>query len=398
MTRPTAYILRMIAFLALVAGAIVALHPFLRSAFMANVVINGIILSALALGILYILRQAWSLAPAADWIETFRRTGDARKAGPPPALLAQLAPILGSSAGSETLAAPTSQTLLVSVRSRLDEGRENSRYLIGLLIFLGLLGTFWGLLQTIQSVGGVLTGLELQPRSLEQFLANLREGLTAPLDGMGTAFSSSLFGLAGSLVLGFLDLTAGQAQNRFFNNLEEWLSSITRHTLPAGVSAGERPTGFSGEISPPAYLEALMQQTADNLDSLQRTLSRSEAAATESHRSLVTLAERLETLSDQMRAEQKLMLKLAESHADIRPLFVRLTELAEAGKLGLDEASQDHLRHLDVQLTRLVDDQVIGRDRMLADLRSEIRLLARTLGATIRDDAAGPGATPPHSG
>src|SRR5690606_4518129 len=151
---------------------------------------------------------------------------------------------------------------------RLDESRDLSRYMVGLLIFLGLLGTFWGLIQTIDSVGKVIANLSFASGDLGTVFQELQAGLESPLSGMGTAFSSSLFGLSGSLILGFLDLQAGQAQNRFYNELEDWLSSITRLGSAGPVS--------DGEASVPAYVQALLEQSADTLDRLQRTIERGE--------------------------------------------------------------------------------------------------------------------------
>src|SRR6266576_1855889 len=167
-----------------------------------------------------------------------------------------------------SLSASTLQALLDGIASRLNETRETSRYLIGVLIFLGLLGTFYGLLETVRSVGDVINAMNVSSSDLARAFADLKAGLESPLHGMATAFSSSLFGLAGSLVLGFLDLQAGQAQNRFYNDLEEWLSTYTR------LSSG--PFGDGSDGSTPAYLHALLEQTADSMENLQRIMARSE--------------------------------------------------------------------------------------------------------------------------
>src|SRR5256885_9652713 len=167
--------------------------------------------------------------------------------------------------GRVSLSASSLQTLLDGIASRLDETRETSRYLIGVLVFLGLLGTFYGLLETVRSVGGVITALNVSANDVARAFADLKAGLESPLHGMATAFSSSLFGLAGSLILGFLDIQAGQAQNRFYNELEEWLSSQTRLRAPG-------PLGEGGP-SVPAHIQALPEQTSDNPDNPQRTLA-----------------------------------------------------------------------------------------------------------------------------
>jgi hypothetical protein len=253
----------MIVFLAAVAAAAAALHRPLRTAFLANPALNGVIVGVLAIGILYVFRQVWMLRPAARWIDAYRRTNDAGIAGTPPGLLAPVATMLAAEQGRRSLSPLSSRSLLDALRSRLDESREISRYLVGLLIFLGLLGTFWGLLETIRAVGGTIAGLDTSSGDVEGFLADLRRGLESPLHGMSTAFSSSLLGLAGSLVLGFLDLTAGQAQNRFANELEDWLASLTR--LGGVTLRGD------GEGAP-AYLEALLEQSADNTARLEHAI------------------------------------------------------------------------------------------------------------------------------
>src|SRR5690606_29941960 len=177
-----------------------------------------------------------------------------------------------------------------------------SRYLISLLVFLGLLGTFWGLLGTISAVGGAVSNLSVDTTDPAALFSQLKSGLQAPLSGMGTAFSSSLFGLAGSLVLGYLELQANQAQNRFYNELEDWLAAQTR------LSSGG-PIGDAGEQSVPAYIQALLEQTADSLESLQRTMARGEESRIQANTNLQQLTDRLSTLTDQMRTEQQLTIK-----------------------------------------------------------------------------------------
>jgi hypothetical protein len=265
MSRPHRFLVRMAAFVVLVAALAAALGPPLLAAFMGNPAINGVIIGLLAAGIAYIFRQVVLLGPATDWIDSFRERLSNRDLtappGPAPRLVAPMARMLGSrQSGRVSLSATSLQTLLDGMAARLDETRETSRYLIGVLVFLGLLGTFYGLLETVRSVGGVIGALNVSGGDLARAFADLKSGLESPLHGMAIAFSSSLFGLAGSLVLGFLDLQAGQAQNRFYNDLEEWLSTYTR------LSSG--PFGESGDGSVPAYLHALLEQTAEGLESL----------------------------------------------------------------------------------------------------------------------------------
>ena len=242
----------------------VLLWPNLRSFFFANTIFNGLILAVLAIGVLVNLRQVLALWREVHWLEAFKRSAPDKKPTIAPRLLAPMSKMLKRQhSGEISLSALSSRSLLDGIRMRIDESRDLSRYLTGLLVFLGLLGTFWGLLLTIDSVKDVLAGLEVQGDGAVMF-ETLRSALQGPLGGMGIAFSSSLFGLAGSLILGFLDLQAGHAQNRFVNDLEDWLSGLTK------LSSGHLP--LDGETSVPAYVEALLEQTADGLERLQRQM------------------------------------------------------------------------------------------------------------------------------
>ena len=271
MTRPTTYLIRMAIFLLLVAAAVGVLSPALVPIYWNNPALNGLILLVLAIGIAWNLRQVLRLSPEVAWLEHYR-SGPERLAGAPRArLLAPMARMLqprhddadGEEPRQLTLSAGAMRSLLDSLASRLDESRELSRYMTGLLIFLGLLGTFWGLLKTIGAVAEVINTMTVGSGEINALFDQLKSGLARPLAGMGTAFSASLFGLAGALILGFLDLTAGQAQNRFFNELEEWLAGLTR--LSSGALA-------DGEGSVPVYVQALLEQTAENMESLRRVL------------------------------------------------------------------------------------------------------------------------------
>lgn len=219
----------MAVYLAVVAAICALLYVPLREAFLANWGFNALILGVLAVGIGLTIRQVVALQTEINWIKVFR-TGEAGlSVTEEPRLLKPLARhISGMRKDRFRLSALSLRTVLDGIRERLDESREISRYLIGTLIFLGLLGTFWGLLGTISAVGQVINALDVGSRDFAAVFGELKAGLQAPLTGMGTAFSSSLFGLGGSLVLGFLDLQAGHAQNRFFNGLEEWLSGVTQ--------------------------------------------------------------------------------------------------------------------------------------------------------------------------
>lgn len=376
MTNPRRFLLRMFLFLIAVGGVIAVLLEPLREAFLANAPLNGLILGVLALGILYNFRQVLTLYPEVAWIENYRRDEEqpgAQTSAKAPRLLSPMATMLGERESARlSLSTLSMRSLLDGIYSRLDESRDLSRYTIGLLIFLGLLGTFWGLLTTVSSIGQVISSLGVGGDMTSMF-NDLKAGLEAPMAGMGTAFSSSLFGLAGSLVLGFLDLQAGQAQNRFYNDLEEWLSGITR------LSSGALSDG--GDQSIPAYVQALLEQTAESLENLQRTIAKGEEGRIAASNNLMALGEKLSTLTDHMRTEQALMMKLAESQVEMKPILARLAEFGGAGGDGMDDATRDHIRNLDLHVARLIEEAGHGREDLISQFRSEIKLLARTIAA-----------------
>jgi hypothetical protein len=373
MNGPRRYLIRMLLFIVAVGLAVVGLYSPLADAFMANPALNGLILGVLLLGIIYIFRQVALLIPEVAWIESFRNNqGHAYQT--PPKLLAPMAAMLGERKGQFSLSALSLNSLLDGISSRLEESRDLSRYLIGLLIFLGLLGTFWGLLQTIGAVGDVIGSLSVGggDGDLAKVFTNLKAGLKAPLAGMGTAFSSSLLGLAGSLILGFLELQAGQAQNRFYNDLEDWLAGQTR------LSSGSLAIG-EGDQSVPAYVQALLEQTADSLERLQRTLERGEESRISANSGIVSLTDKLDTLTDQMRTEQSLMIKLAETQLEIKPLLAKIANAPISS--SPEETMGKSMRSIDTQLARLIEEMGTGRSELVSELRSEIRVLSRTMAA-----------------
>lgn len=229
MSNPKHTLFWMTVYLLIVATVCALIYEPLKSAFMANWVFNALILAVLLIGIGLTYRQVLILRPELQWIALFRTGRSGLSVKQEPRLLKPLARQLGEDFKRDrfTLSAMSLRTVLDGIRSRLDESREISRYMISLLVFLGLLGTFWGLLGTIEAVGRVIINLDIGNQDFEQVFGELQAGLLRPLDGMGTAFSSSLLGLGGSLVLGFLDIQAGHAQNRFYDSLEEWLTGLT---------------------------------------------------------------------------------------------------------------------------------------------------------------------------
>ncbi len=365
-SQPTPYIIRMLVFLAIVAGGIGAALYFqydaLATAFGHNIVLNSAIFVVYGLGVAFILYEAIMLGGNARWANMAARNRVDGRAGPtnPPKLMASLGSALAG-IGSKSLSAPLVTSLLDGVGSRLGEARETARYIIGLLIFLGLFGTFWGLLGTINAVADVIGQLDPQAGELSVLFGDLTRGLQAPLEGMGTAFSTSLFGLAASILLGFLDLQAGQAQNRFYNDLEEWLTANVGYDDPLeSLEAG----GTQGQ-NIPAYINALLRKSAESLDDLSGVIAHQYEAQQISNHAVATLSNQLSTLIDQMRVEQDVLKILAENQA--------------SANNGIDEVTRGHIRNTDTHLARLVDDIAAARGQFIAELRQEIRLVSRTI-------------------
>lgn len=351
-TRPAQATTWMSLFVALVAVLAAFLAPQLQQAFLANAAFNGLILFALAIGIGVNLRQVWRLQREVLWIESFAMSPEAEASSTArPVLLAPMARLLGSRDRGRVHLSPTStRSILDSVQIRLEEQRDLSRYLIGLLIFLGLLGTFWGLLATIRSVGDIIGGMSVGADPVAMF-DTLKTRLDAPLSGMATSFSTSLFGLAGSLVVGFLDLQSGHAQNRFYNELEEWLSNITR--LPTSNALSEAEGG-----SVPAYVQALLEQTAESLDRMQRSATEAERERHATSEQLSELNLQLGRLSDLMSRESRDLSALA--------------------------SSQDELRGL----VRQMSQHPAQANALSEDMRAELRLLSRTIAAALSERKA----------
>ncbi len=376
MTRPTVFLLRMLGFLVAIGIVVGLLSNTLVAAFVANPFLNSLISLVAAVGIGWNLRQVGRLSPEVAWLETFQRNRGRMTGALAPRLLAPMARMLatrtserGEAAAERfTLSPQAGRALLDTIASRLDESRELSRYMIGLLIFLGLLGTFWGLLLTVGAVSDVIGSMSVGTGDINALFEQLKGGLAKPLRGMGTAFSASMLGLSGSLVLGFLDLTAGQAQNRFYNELEEWLAGLTR--LSSGVLGGD---GEGGSV--PIYVQALLEQTAENMEGLQRTLARGEDDRREGTNAILALTEKLGQLAETMRTNQQLMLKLAESQATLGPALQRL------GDKSGDDVARAHLRNIELYVQRMISETEQGRTQSTAELRNEIKILTRTIAA-----------------
>jgi hypothetical protein len=294
--KPTVHLVHMLVFTLVVTILAAVLFPAIKSAFMANPGLNGLIVVTLLMGMVYAFRMVWRLGPEVTWVNEFRM-GQPNEAAPP-VLLGPMATLLGDANRRTVLSPQTMRSLLDSLASRLDESRDLVRYLVGLLIFLGLLGTFWGLLETVSSVGDAIKNLDVTSTQSSSVFEELKTGLQKPLAGMGLSFASSLFGLAGSLILGFMDLKASQAQNRFYHNFEDWLSTMTDVGMGDGATANM-----------PAFMRMDMQNLHRTVERLgdQIDLGRNGANANGSNETIEQLADAVTNLVTQMREEQKMV-------------------------------------------------------------------------------------------
>ena len=308
LTPPGVFLVRMLVFLTLVAFLAAILHERLEGALMTNPGLNGLILGVLFLGVIYAFRQVIRLYPEIRFVNAFRISDPGLASSHQPVLLAPMATMLRDRTGVLSLSTVSMRTIMDSIGSRLDEARDTGRYMVGLLVFLGLLGTFWGLLETIQSVGLAINTLSSTGETVAVF-DELKSGLAAPLKGMGTAFSSSLLGLSGSLVLGFLELQASHAHNRFYNELEEWLSGITELT-PGSSSATEQ---VSRQLMAAVFE---MQRAVEDLSGRMKGGSSSTLGVSSgSDEPVRDLARGVNQLVTQMRAEQKVVREWVDEQA-----------------------------------------------------------------------------------
>lgn len=309
----------MVIFLIIVGFLAAILYLQILTAFVTNPGLNGLILGVLLVGVLLALIQVLRLIPEVSWVNSFRRGNPDLETGREPVLLAPMKALLGQTGNDVTISTTSMRSILDSIGNRLDESRDISRYLIGLLVFLGLLGTFWGLLQTIGSIGDTIQSLDPNSGDANDVLDALKSGLKAPLDGMGTAFSSSLFGLAGSLVLGFLDLQAGRAQTRFYTELENWLSSVT--DLRSDGSGG----GTSG-VELRTHLAEL------------RTSLQGQGTSERVTGSLASLVESIQQMVKHLRAEQEItrqqLSKQEEQQAELINMMDKMNKFFDKASKG----------------------------------------------------------------
>ncbi len=315
LSSPRIFLFRMLVFVVLVGLIAFVLHKQIEVAFLANPGLNALILAVEAIGIILSVRQVARLFPEIAWVNNFRLSDPGLAVERPPVLLAPMAAILGTRVGRMAISAQLMRGILDSIANRLDEARDISRYMTGLLVFLGLLGTFWGLIETVGSVGNVIQGLKTGGDAGNMF-DSLREGLAAPLSGMGISFSSSLFGLAGSLVLGFLDLQSSQAQNRFYTELEDWLSTTV-------YDQGAEPSSGSGVAFEVRSAIERLRETVDQTGS-------GKAASV----AMANLAEAIQGLVHHMRTEQQLIRDWVDGQAEQQREIKKLLEVMVREKVN----------------------------------------------------------------
>ena len=317
LSSPRVHLLSMVIFLIIVGFLAAILYRQIAAAFVTNPGLNGLIFGVLGIGMLLIFMQVFGLMREVSWVNSFRQGNAELETVYEPVLLAPMKALIGQSGRDMLLNTNSMRSILDSIANRLDETRDISRYLIGLLVFLGLLGTFWGLIGTIGSISSTIQSLDPASGDTNDILDALKAGLTAPLAGMGTAFSSSLFGLSGSLVLGFLDLQAGRAQNRFYTELENWLSSVTDMNFEHQAAASPG-TGSADDIR--LRLESLSQ-------SLQQGGAMGGQRATAA---MATLAEGIQGLVQHMRSEQQMAREQMTRNAEQQKQMIELLQRLDA--------------------------------------------------------------------
>lgn len=374
-SQPVRQIIFMIVSLVAVAGMSWFLYKPISTVFSANIYLNGLIFGVFVIGVVATFGAVTQLISSVSWIEGFASNRAGHEFVQPPGLLASLSALLRDSRARTSLTASSARTILDSVATRLDERRDVTRYLGNLLIFLGLLGTFWGLSNTVPAVVDTIRSLapDQGGGTAAGAFDRLMTGLEGQLGGMGTAFASSLLGLAGSLVVGLLELFAGHAQNRFYRELEEWLSSITR----IGV-------GGDGEGGDGAIASALVEQNAIQIESLAALLERGDDKRAAFEERLSALTESVSRLAANL-AQQSEPAVADDGEAARRQiaLLERIAEsLATAGRTEPREADPEvrsHIRSIDRQLSRLLEDVAAGRQDAVAELRGDLHSLGRAI-------------------
>lgn len=366
-TQPYRQIALMLIVLALVVFGSFVAAPRVLPVFIQNPALNGFILIVFLIGVVACFWQVAQLVNSVLWIESFVRDRESEATEKAPRLLAPLATLLRSRGARMQISASSTRSILDSVATRIDEAREITRYLVNLLIFLGLLGTFYGLATTVPAIVETIGNLSPKPGETGgDVFARLQEGLQKQMGGMGVAFASSLLGLAGSLVVGLLELFAGHGQNRFYRELEEWLSSFTRVGFSDGEGSGEQ-----------GVVAGVLDHMAEQMEQLRIMFGQSEVGRNMVDEKLGKLADSVERVAMQIEATQPstdAMLRMAEGQE-------RLIDVLEnrEGSEGLDAESRMRLRSIDVQMLRILEEISAGRQESMAEIRTDLSALARAL-------------------
>jgi len=371
-TQPWRQIFTMLLALGLVGFGVSILLPNVMPVFEANLYLNGFIALVFLFGLFATLWQVGQVAFSVSWIRGYVTERAGHDADRPPRLLAPLAGLLRGRGKKMQISASSSRSILDSVAQRIDEQRDITRYITNLLIFLGLLGTFYGLATTVPAV--VETIRSLAPEGDEggvEVFNRLMSGLESQLGGMGTAFSSSLLGLAGSLVVGLLELFATHGQNRFYRQLEEWMSSITRLGFAPGD--GEHPSEASGA-------SAWLAHMSEQMEALQQMFTHSDVSRAMVDERLGQLADSVERLSRQIEAEgvsTPHIIRIADGQD--RLIAALEGRDGEGGGAHVDAESRMRLRSIDVQLLRILEEMSAGRQESLTELRNDMAQLTRAI-------------------
>ncbi len=370
-SQPIRQILMMVAVLVLSAVGVFLALPRVLPVFQANPYLNGFIVLVFLIGVVATFWQVAQLMISVRWIEEFTSARARDDQSRPPQLLAPLATLLRSRGKRMQINTTSTRSILDSVAQRIDEAREITRYIVSLLIFLGLLGTFYGLATTVPALVDTIRSLVPQEgESGADLFSRLMGGLESQLGGMGVAFASSLLGLAGSLIVGLLELFAGHGQNRFYRELEEWLSSITR----LGFSSGDGEGG--SDMSAAAMA---LDQMGDQMDALQAMFAQAEDSRGEVENRLGQLADSLERMTERMEATAPSGTALARI-AEGQERLIEVLQSREAGDGGMDAESRMRLRSIDVQMLRILEEISAGRQESMAELRTDLSALSRVLG------------------
>jgi HAMP domain-containing protein len=388
-SQPVRQILMMVVVIALVAAGAWLAYSRIFPIFLSNPWLNGVILGVFTIGVLSCFWQVVTLVSSVSWIEGFASDRPGYEPAAAPSLLAPLAALLRTRGARTQISNSSARSILESVASRIEEARDMTRYLASLLIFLGLLGTFFGLATTVPGVVDTIRALAPQPgQSASDVFEKLMGGLGTQLSGMGTAFASSLLGLAGSLVVGLLELFVTRGQNRFYRELEEWVSSFTRISFASDGDAG-------GEANP---LAGMLDQLVEQMEVLQTIVAEGEARRSASDDRIGQLAVALERMTERLGATggtggdaaAAALSRIAEGQA--RMIRIMEHNAADTGVDGGDAESRMRLRSIDVQLLRLLEEVAAGRQESMADLRADLGQLIRAVRTLSRTtEAAGAG-------